>query len=110
MFRHRRVLECLDCFPKIQFERWQPKVLVSVGQLSDRLRNFRKLCVNGTALQPQLIINSGISTDRCAWRYIVWDTALSGGNRSIADRAMAGDADLPGKDHVVSYFGRTRQS
>jgi hypothetical protein len=55
----------------------------------------------GTA-QPKLIVDGGITADDCAGRDVTGNSGLGSGDGPIADFAVSRDANLAGKDDVVS--------
>src|SRR5438067_7206700 len=83
---------------------------LSLRTFPQRLCDLRQFVENRTAAQPQFVIDRGIAADHRSGGNIAGNTGLGSGNSAVANLAMPGNANLPGENHVVAVFGRSRQS
>src|SRR5580692_2211060 len=60
---------------------------------------------DGDGAQPLAVVDGRIAADRRTGGDVVGDSALRGGDGSVADGAVAGDTDLAGEDNVFADDG-----
>src|ERR1700758_2567148 len=74
------------------------------------LGDLGQLGVGGAALQPQAMIDGGSAADHGSGGDVVRNAALGNGYGAISYFDVAGDAYLPGENHVVAYVGGAGQA
>src|SRR5438128_2585554 len=72
-----------------------------------RFSKFRQLVEDRYTFEPLFVVNCRVSADNFSIFNIIGNTALRGGDDTIADVAVSGDANLPSEDDIFPDFSRS---